>query len=263
MPFLRAVDQQQHHEGDHQHHRRDGRGTGVIILLQLGDDHQRRDLRHAGHVAGDEDHRAVLAQGPSECQGEAGHQRRQDCRQDDMDENLPAAGPQGYGGLFMLRFEILQHRLHGAHHERQADEDHRQHHAEGGEGGLDPDFQQRLAEHALRRVERGQRDTRHRGGQREGQVDHRVDQLAEGKVVARQHPGHDQPREDVEDRGDQRAAEAEAIGGQHPRAEGGRLELPPRKPRRAQEQGRDRDQHDQAGGEQRHPERRPEAWNNR
>ena len=42
---------------------RDGGRAGIVVLLELGDDQQRRDLRAHRHVAGDEDHRAVFAHG--------------------------------------------------------------------------------------------------------------------------------------------------------------------------------------------------------
>ena len=44
-------------------------------------------------------------------------------RQHDAAERLPARGAEAGGGLLDLGVEILQHRLHGAHDERQADED--------------------------------------------------------------------------------------------------------------------------------------------
>jgi hypothetical protein len=50
---------------------------------QPDDDEERRDLRDEGDVAGDEDHRAVLADGAGEGEREAGEQRRHQGRQDD------------------------------------------------------------------------------------------------------------------------------------------------------------------------------------
>ena len=55
----------------------DRRGRRVVELLEPDDDQQRRDLRHVGHVAGDEDDRAVFADGAREGQREAGEDRRQ------------------------------------------------------------------------------------------------------------------------------------------------------------------------------------------
>ena len=105
-PALEQVDHQEQHERDDQHDHADRRGAGVVELLQLGDDQQRRDLGLHRHVAGDEDHRAVLAERPGEGQREAGEQRRQQRRQDDPPEGLPAAGAEGRGGLFDLRLEV-------------------------------------------------------------------------------------------------------------------------------------------------------------
>ena len=58
---------------------------GVVVLLQLGHDEERRDLGPHRHVAGDEDDRAVLAEGPRERQREAG-------------EDAPARAPGGARG---------------------------------------------------------------------------------------------------------------------------------------------------------------------
>ena len=38
--------------------------------------------------------------------------------------------PERGGGLLHVRVELLEHRLHGAHHEGQPDEGERHHHAE-------------------------------------------------------------------------------------------------------------------------------------
>src|SRR6266508_1300524 len=60
---LQAVDGEQRQEGERQHHRGDGGGAGIVELLELDHDQQGRNLRDERHVAGDEDHRAVLADG--------------------------------------------------------------------------------------------------------------------------------------------------------------------------------------------------------
>src|ERR1035438_3230357 len=62
-PPLQRVDSQKQEERSNQHDRRNRRGSGVIVLLQLGDNQQRSDLRFHGKVAGDENHRAILTQG--------------------------------------------------------------------------------------------------------------------------------------------------------------------------------------------------------
>ena len=58
--------------------------------------------------------------------------------------------------------------LHGAHDERQADEDQRDHDTERRVGDLDAKRRGRLADPALGRIERGERDAGDRGGQRKG-----------------------------------------------------------------------------------------------
>jgi hypothetical protein len=59
-------------KADHQHDGGDGGGAGVVELLEPDDDQQRRDLGDEGHVAGDEDDRAVFTHGAREGEREAG-----------------------------------------------------------------------------------------------------------------------------------------------------------------------------------------------
>ena len=54
--------------------------------------------------------------------------------QDHPVEGLPAAGAEAGGGLLDLHVEVVQHRLHRADDERQADEDQRHRDAEPGVG---------------------------------------------------------------------------------------------------------------------------------
>ena len=77
---LQRVDPEQQHEREHQHHRRERGRARVVVLLQLGHDQQRRDLGPHRQVAGDEDHRAVLAERAREREREAREHRRQDRR---------------------------------------------------------------------------------------------------------------------------------------------------------------------------------------
>ena len=70
-------------EGDGQHDRGDRGGAGIVEFLQPDDDQQRRDLRHVGQVAGDEDDRAVFADAAREGQREAGQEGRREGRQQD------------------------------------------------------------------------------------------------------------------------------------------------------------------------------------
>src|SRR4051812_31712203 len=65
-PFLQQVDGKQQEEGYDEHHGRYRRRAGVVVLLQLGDDEQRRDLRNHRHVARYEYNGAVLADGTGE-----------------------------------------------------------------------------------------------------------------------------------------------------------------------------------------------------
>ena len=79
------------------------------------------------------------------------------------------------GGLLDLAVDLLQHRLNGAHDEGQADEDQRDDDAERREGDLEPEACRDRADPAIRRIDRGERDAGDRGRQREGQIDHRID----------------------------------------------------------------------------------------
>ena len=67
--------------------------TGIVVLLELGNDQQRRDLGHHRHVAGDENHRSVFADRARKRQREAGQQRRQNGGQDHARESLQPRGP--------------------------------------------------------------------------------------------------------------------------------------------------------------------------
>ena len=135
-----ALISDQRAERDRHHGQADGRGAGVVVLLQLDDDQQRRDLGLHRHVAGDEDHRAVLADRAGEGQADAA--RSATARAPAGSRGPPAAGvgAQGLGRLLHLAVEVLQHRLQRAHHERQADEHQGDEDAERRIGGLDPDL---------------------------------------------------------------------------------------------------------------------------
>ncbi len=111
---------------------------------------------------------------------------------------MPARGAEAGGRLLDLLVDLLDDRLHGAHHEGQADEDQRDDDAERREGHLDAQRLKHAADPAVRRVERGERDARHGGRQREGQVDQCVDQALAGEAVAHQHPGDDQAEHGVD-----------------------------------------------------------------
>ena len=95
------------------------------------------------------------------------------------------------GGFLFLAIDLLQNRLHGAHDEGQADEGERDDDADRRVADLEAEeIHQRLPEPAVRRIDRGERDAGHGGGQREGQVDHGIDQPAAREAIAHQHPGN-------------------------------------------------------------------------
>src|SRR5450830_699323 len=184
---LQQVDQQQQDKGNHQHQYANGGGASVVVLVELDHDQQRQDLGLHRHVAGDEDHRAVLTDATGKRQGEAGQPGRQQRGHEDVAEHLQRLGAQAGGGFFDFPGDIGEDRLHRAHHERQRDESQRQGDAQGAVGNLETQVGGELADQAGRRVQRGQRDTGDGGGQGERQVDHRIDDLAPGEGVAHQH----------------------------------------------------------------------------
>src|SRR5690606_19372929 len=96
------VDRQQAGERGDQHQRRQCDRAVVVVLLQADGDQQRRDLGLVGLVAGDEDHRAVLAQRAGESEREAGQQRRQQLRQHHPAQGGQARGAERGGGLLLF-----------------------------------------------------------------------------------------------------------------------------------------------------------------
>src|SRR5215211_7974818 len=107
---LQAIYGEQRQEGDREHHRRDGGGAGIVELLELGDDEQRRDLRDERHVAGDEDHRAVLADGAGKSERHARQHGGRQCGQHDAEHGLTPRGAQRRRRLLDLAVQVLQHR---------------------------------------------------------------------------------------------------------------------------------------------------------
>src|SRR5690606_26961406 len=89
---LQQVDQQQQDEGHHQHQYANGGRGGVVVLVELDHDQQRQDLGLHRHVAGDENHRAVLTHAPRARQGEAGQPGRYQRRHQYMTEHLEGFG---------------------------------------------------------------------------------------------------------------------------------------------------------------------------
>ncbi len=146
-----------------------------------------------------------------EGQREAGEQRRQHGRQDDAAEHVEATGAEGLGGILQVALHLQQRRLHGAHHERHADQRQRDGDADPGVGHLDAERLEVLADPAVLREHRRERDAGDRGGQRERHVDQRVDELAAREVVAHQRPGDDEAEHEVDGGGQQRGAEGQPV----------------------------------------------------
>ena len=167
----------------------DRRRAGVVVLLELGDDHQRRDLRHHRHVAGDEDHRAVLADRARERQREAGQQRRQQRRQDHPAERLPArrrprlAAASSISASRSSSTGCTVRTTNGRPMKISATST-----PSGVKATLMPSGSRYWPSQPFLRVERGQRDAGHRRRQRERQIDQRVDQLLAREAVAHQRP---------------------------------------------------------------------------
>src|SRR5512132_1828190 len=259
VPTLQPVDDEQHAESGDQYDRSDRRSSGVVVLLELYDDQQRRDLRYHGQVAGDEDHRAVLAQAAGEGEREAGEDRRQDRRQYDAQEGLYAAGAEARRGLLRLHVEILQDRLDSANDERQSYEHQGDDDPGRRERHLQAESGERRADPAVLGIEGCECYASDRGRERKGQVDDGVDQPLAGKRVAHQHPGDDQPDEGVDRRRDQGSAEAEPVRGQRTRGKRRRHEAVQSHARRLDDESRERHEHDDAEVEQRQTNRQPEA----
>jgi hypothetical protein len=81
-----------------------------------------------GFVPGDEDHRPVL---PTPGEGRRTRNDVGKSRGDNAAERAQPAGAQGRGRFLHVPIHSLQHRLQGAHHERQPDEDQCHDHAQG------------------------------------------------------------------------------------------------------------------------------------
>src|SRR5215813_14469081 len=105
-PSLQHVDGEEKDERGDQHQGGDHGGAGIIELLELDHDQKRNDFRIARDVAGDEDHRAVFADGARERQGEAGHQGGEDRRKYHSPEDVRARGAEHGGRFFELAVEV-------------------------------------------------------------------------------------------------------------------------------------------------------------
>jgi hypothetical protein len=246
-------------ERGHEHDERDGGGTGVVVLLQARDDEQGRDFGTHRHVAGDEDHRAVLAERAREGHRESGEQGRAQQRKHDAAECQPAVCAEAGGRFLHLRVHVFEHWLDAAHNERQTDKHERDEDADGREGHADSDLDEPSADPAVLGIETGEGDAGHRRGQRERQIDERVHQPLARKAVAHQNPGDHQPEGHIHRRRGERCAEAQLVGRDHARRADRFPEVRPTGGRRFQEHGAQGHQHDQAQVEDGVAERRPEA----
>ena len=173
-----------------------------------------------------------------------------------MAEGLPAAGAEQGGGFFLFARQILQHRLHRAHHEGQADEGERHPHTQRRVADLEG---QQAADPAIRSVQRGQRDAGHGGGQGEGQVDHGIQQATAGKFIAHQHPGHQQAGDCIGQRGQEGGTERQLVRGDYLGVGGDVPERFPAQLCAAEKHRSQRDQHDQAQVQHGDAERQVEA----
>ncbi len=73
--MLQGVDAEHQAERQHQHDHGDGGGAGIVVLLQFGNDHERRYFGFHRHVAGNENDRTVFSDRACECQRKACQQR--------------------------------------------------------------------------------------------------------------------------------------------------------------------------------------------
>src|SRR5690606_31181039 len=128
-----------------------GRGAEIVVLLELDDDEERRDLRSHRQIPGNEDHRSVLADGARERERETGGERGRDRRQDDAPEGEEAARAERLGRLFEARIDLRERGLHRADDEREAYQRQRDDHADPGVGDLYAERLEPSAEPALRR----------------------------------------------------------------------------------------------------------------
>ena len=69
---------------------------GVVVLLELGDDQQRRNLGAHRHVARNEDDRSVFAHGSREGEREAGEPCRVEIGKDDARQDVPSGSRRGW-----------------------------------------------------------------------------------------------------------------------------------------------------------------------
>ena len=114
---------------------------------------------------------------------------------------MPAVGPQARRSFLDLGIKVDQHRLHGAHHEWNADEDHGNENADRRERDLDSNGRKRRAEPAFFRKQRGQRHAGDCGRQCKGNIDDGVEQPPARETIAHQRPDDDRPHHQIDEGG--------------------------------------------------------------
>ena len=103
-------------------------------------------------------------------------------------------GAERPGRLLHVLVELVQDGLHGSNDERERHEEQREHDRRASERDVDADRRSGA-------VQRQEHEARDDGGQRERQVDHRVDEALAAKVVSDEDP-RDQGADDAVDQGD-------------------------------------------------------------
>ncbi len=232
-------------EGGEEEDDRDRGRPGLVVLLELRDDQEGRDLRLHREVPRDEHDRPVFPERPREREGEPRQERGEEVREDDAEERLQTRGPEDPGRFLELGVEVLEDGLDGAHDERQADEREREDDARRGEGDLQAERLEEPSDPAVARVERGQREAGDRGGQCERKVDERVEERPAAEAIAREDPRHEQAEDRVEERGEERGAEAQPVGGESPRRRDDTQEIGAREARGPQREGGERKDDDE------------------
>jgi len=176
-----------------------------------------------------------------------------------MAKHLQGFGTQARRRFFDFTRDIGQYRLYRTYHEWKRNECQREGDTQGGVGDLEAQIRRQLANPAVRRVEGSQRDAGYGGRQGEGQVDHRIDDLAPREGIAHQHPGEQRADDAVDDRGIERSAEAQLQRRQHSRRGDDCPELIPGELRGVHEHRRQWNEHNQAEVHQGVAQRQPEA----
>ena len=161
--------------------------------------------------------------------------------EDHVPERLPARGAEHRGRLFEIGVQSSStgctvRTTKGKPDEREHDDT-----PSGVNATLRPSAASGAPSQPVRRVDRGHGDAGHRGRQREGQIDERVDHRLSEEPVAHEHPRQEQPHERVQDGADRRGPEGELVGGQRARVGHHAEELGRPERARLEEERRERD----------------------